>query len=87
MKNSTAWSLLACSMALASYALHRDISANIFLACVFVIQGLKRMDGSTQERRGTFLAVAVSVGITIFALYVLFGGVEFHSPAKFHYRK
>lgn len=44
MKPSTAWSLLAFALVLASYALHRDISANVFLGCVFIIQGLKRPD-------------------------------------------
>ena len=42
MKPSTAWSLLEFSMALASYSLHRDIRANVFLGFVFIIQGLKR---------------------------------------------
>lgn len=87
MKPSTAWSLLAFSMALASYALHRDISANIFLACVFVIQGLKKPTGSKQELRATFLAAALSVGVILFAASALFGSVEFESPAHFRYSK
>ncbi|WP_252361410.1 putative holin [Pseudomonas asiatica] len=45
--------------------MHRDISANIFLGCLFIIQGLKRPDGSTQERRALFLAAALSAGILI----------------------
>ena len=86
MKPSTAWSLLAFSMALASYAMHRDISANIFLASVFVIQGLKRPDSSKQERRGTFLAAAFSAGVFLFALSQVLPGVESQSPAQFRYR-
>lgn len=86
MKPSTAWSLLAFAMALASYALHRDISANVFLGCVFIIQGLKRPDGSAQERRATFLAAALSAGILLFALWVLATGLEIRGPAPFRYK-
>lgn len=42
MKPSTAWSLLAFAMALASYALHRDIGANVFLGRIFIIQQRKK---------------------------------------------
>ncbi len=42
MKPSTAWSLLAFAMALANYALQRDISANVFLCRIFIIQQRKR---------------------------------------------
>lgn len=85
MKPSTAWSLLAFSLALASYAMSRDISANIFLLGVFVIQGLKKPDGSRQERRGVFLAGALSAGILIFAATAMLGGVEFDKPSTFRY--
>lgn len=86
MKPSTAWSLLAFAMALASYALHRDISANVFLGCVFIIQGLKRPDGSAQERRATFLAAALSAGILLFALWALATGLDLRGPAPFRYK-
>lgn len=86
MKPSTAWSLLAFSLAAASYAMHRDISANVFLASVFIIQGLKRADGSRQERRSSMLAVAMSVGIMIFAVSVLSGRVEMSASEPFRYR-
>jgi hypothetical protein len=86
MKPSTAWSLLAFSLAMASYAMSRDISANIFLACVFVIQGLKRPDGSRQERKSAFLAVALSMGILAFAISSLAGCVELSGPQPFRYK-
>lgn len=86
MKTSTAWSFLAFSLAVASYAMSRDISANIFLVGVFVIQGLKTPDGSNQERRATFLACALAVGVILFAAFVLAGAVELDSPAPFRYR-
>lgn len=86
MSRSTCWSLLAFSMALASYAMHRDISANIFLGCLFIIQGLKRPDGSTQERRALFLAAALSAGILIFAVWALATGIDFRGPSPFRYK-
>lgn len=86
MSRSTCWSLLAFAMALASYAMHRDISANIFLGCLFIIQGFKRPDGSPQERRALVLAATLSVGILIFAAWALTTGVDFHGPAPFRYK-
>lgn len=86
MKPSTAWSMLAFAMALVSFARNWDISANIFLACIFVIQGLQKPTGSKQERRGTFLAFALSIGVLLFAASILFGVVELHQPAPFRYR-
>lgn len=86
MKPSSAFSFLALSLAIASYALHRDISANIFLSCVFVIQGLRVATESTQERRALFLIIALSVGILVFAATTMLGGVDLNSPAPFRYK-
>ncbi|WP_170976296.1 hypothetical protein [Pseudomonas asiatica] len=54
MSRSTCWSLLAFSMALASYAMHRDISANIFLGCLFIIQGLKDLTAQPKSAGHSF---------------------------------
>lgn len=86
MKTSTAWSLLAFSLALACYALSRDISANIFLSCFLVIQGLKRTDRSRQERKAAALAVALSVGVLLFAVLGLTGLIDL-SPEPFRYKR
>jgi len=86
MKPSTAWSCLAFSLALASYSMNRDISANVFLACVFIIQGLKRTEGTRNERRSSMLAIAMSVGITIFAVSGLSGCTEQSAPQHFRYK-
>lgn len=86
MKPSTAWSCLAFSLALASYTMHRDISANVFLACVFIIQGLKRADGSKHEGLTSVLAFALSAGIVIFSASNLIGGDDKSAPAHFRYK-
>jgi hypothetical protein len=86
MKPSTAWSCLAFSLALASYSMNRDISANVFLACVFIIQGLKSTDRSKNERRSSVLAVAMSVGIMIYAVSGLSGCTQQSAPEHFRYK-
>ncbi len=86
MKPSTAWSCLAFSLALASFAMYRDISANVFLACVFIIQGLKRADGSLQERRASLLVIALSVGVMIFAVSALNGFPKQSAPEHFRHK-
>jgi len=86
MKPSTAWSCLAFSLALASYSMNRDISANVFLACVFIIQGLKRTDGSRHEGFTSVLAFALSAGIVIFSASNLVDGAEKSSPPHFRYK-
>lgn len=86
MKPSTAWSMLALAMAAASYARGWDISANIFLGVLFIIQGLRKTTGSQQESRATFIVFALSIGILLFAAMVMLGNVELPQPAKFQYR-
>jgi len=86
MKPSTAWSCLAFSLALASYSMNRDISANVFLACVFIIQGLKRTEGTRNEHRSSMLAIAMSVGIMFYAVSVLSGFTEQSAPSHFRYK-
>lgn len=86
MKPSTAWSFLAFSLAAASYAMNRDISSNVFLACVFVIQGLRAVDCSKQENRASFLAAALSVGIMLFAASAMAGCIELGGPQSFRFK-
>jgi hypothetical protein len=86
MKPSTAWSCLAFSLALASYSMNRDISANVFLASLFIIQGLKRTEGTRAEHRSSMLAIAMSVGIMVFAVSVLCGFTEQSTPSHFRYK-
>lgn len=86
MKISTAWSMLAFSLGIACYVLNRDISANVFMGSFLIIQGLKRADGSRQERLSTFLAWAMSAGVLVFALCMMAGDISQYAPASFRYR-
>lgn len=83
MSRSTCWSLLAFAMALASYVMHRDISANIFLASLFIIQGLKRVaDAEPDEHwdRLSLLVLLLSVAVIVFALWSLAAGTHWAGP-------
>jgi hypothetical protein len=66
--------------------MNRDISANVFLACVFIIQGLKRTDGSRHEGFAAVLAFALSAGIVIFSASNLVDGADKSSPSHFRYK-
>ncbi|RRV49565.1 hypothetical protein [Pseudomonas sp. p106] len=82
MSRSTCWSLLAFAMALLSYTAHRDISANIFLGVLFIIQGLKHRDGVHEAHwdRISLLCTLLSAGIIIFALYSSATGMHWARP-------
>ncbi|QLJ16260.1 hypothetical protein H0H12_10185 [Pseudomonas putida] len=82
MSRSTCWSLLAFAMALLSYTMHRDISANIFLGVLFIIQGLKHRDGEPEAHwdRISLLCTILSAGIITFALYSSATGMHWVSP-------
>lgn len=88
MANSTIWSLMSFSMALISYAMNRDISANIFLAAIFIIQAM-RVPSEMPERHYeliTKFVLLLALGIGIFAAWALFTGADLGRPANFGYR-
>lgn len=85
MTRSTSWSLLALSLASISYVMHRDISANIFLATIFIIQGLKAEHRDTDERVGLMLGV-MSLGVMVFAGWCLIGGTDLGYPKPFSFK-
>lgn len=83
MSRSTCWSLLAFSLALASYVMHRDISANVFLATIFIIQGLKSApDGEHSHHwdRIQWFVLSLSVAITIISASSLIVGFDIPKP-------
>lgn len=83
MSRSTCWSLLAFAMALMSYVMHRDISANIFLATLFIIQGLKSApDGEHSHHWDQIQWVLAPLGfaIILFATWSLVVGFDFPKP-------
>ncbi len=83
MSRSTCWSLLAFALALVSYVMHRDISANVFLATLFIIQGLKSApDGERAHHwdQIQWFVVCLSIAIIIFAMWSLLVGFDFTKP-------
>lgn len=74
-------------MALASYVMHRDISANIFLASVFIIQGVRSQDicPATWDRINLLILV-LSAGITLFAIWSLLIGNDLGRPRPFGFK-
>lgn len=88
MSIPTVWSFMAFSMALISYAMYRDISANIFLAAVFVIQGLRsRQEMSERSHSHVIRMVLIlSIAISILATWALFTGADLGKPANFGFR-
>lgn len=88
MSSSTVWSFMAFSMALISYAMHRDISANIFLAIIFVIQGLRSRHEMSERSHGHVIRMVLilSIAISIFATWAIFTGSDLGKPANFGFR-
>lgn len=83
MSRSTCWSLLAFALALTSAVMHRDISANIFMATFLIIQGLKRpkdWESDSHWRRARLLINLVSIGLIVFALSSLATGMNWAGP-------
>lgn len=88
MSSSTVWSLMSFSMALMSYAMHRDISANIFLATVFAIQGVKIKQelGARHADRIKLMVFILGCAISLYATWAIFTGVDLGKPANFGIR-
>ncbi|WP_332774418.1 MULTISPECIES: hypothetical protein [Pseudomonas] len=84
MARSTSWSCLALSLALISYVMHRDISANIFLATFFIIQSLRGGQLSAGQRdRVSVMLIILSAGIALFAAWCLLNGIDLGRPRPF----
>ena len=88
MSSSTVWSLMSFSMALMSYAMHQDISANIFLAAMFVIQGVKIKQelGARHAERIKQMVFILGCAISLYAAWAIFAGVDLGKPANFGIR-
>lgn len=88
MSSSTVWSFMAFSMALISYAMHRDISANIFIVAIFVIQGLSIPGAMSKRSREHVLRMVfiLSIAIILFAGWALLTGADLGKPANFGFR-
>lgn len=82
MARSSCMTFLALSFAVLCFLSHRDISANMFLAAVFIIQGLKSNPSEPAHHwdRISLLCTVLSIGIILFALYSFATGMHWAHP-------
>ena len=78
MTPALTWSMLALAMAVASMAMGRDISCNVFLAAVFTIQALQ--PASRQPETASRVVLILSIGVMAFLLWSWATGVQFPLP-------
>lgn len=82
MTRSMSWSLLAFSLAVISYVMHRDISANIFLCAVFIIQAVKPQDEEKLNQSAMTICAIFGTTVTGFALLSLVLGLDWKHPSS-----
>lgn len=82
MNRSTIWSMMTLAMAFLSYCMHRDISANIFLAAVFIIQAVKPQDEAKLNQLAMTFCALVGTTIIGFALCSLAFGLQWNRPSS-----
>lgn len=61
MRNSTYWSLFCLALAAWNMAEGRDIGGNVFLAALFVIQGLNRPEESDSRIRIILTSISAAI--------------------------
>jgi hypothetical protein len=82
MTRSTCWSLVAVSLAVISYLMHRDISSNIFIGSFFIIQALKPADEARLNQSAMALCALVGTTIVGFAICAWVFGLQWGRPAS-----
>ncbi|WP_434681336.1 hypothetical protein J3P77_09560 [Pseudomonas sp. R1-18] len=84
MTRSLCWSIFAFAMAVLSYLMNRDISANVFLGVLMVIQGLKRTGEETHRVTERIMTLCLTAGVSVitFAVFARMTGLEWDSPAS-----
>jgi len=82
MTRSTCWSLLALSLAIMSSFMHRDISANIFLCSLFVIQAVKPQDEARLNQSSMTICAMFGTAVAGFAVLALVFGLQWGRPAS-----
>lgn len=83
MSRATCWSMLALAVAFWNFAMHRDISANMYIAAFFAIQGCRFIPDekpTRQWRHVVILCTLLSVAICLFAAQGMWGSVEWVAP-------
>lgn len=82
MARSSCMSLLALAFAVLCYITGRDISANMFVVAIFIIQGLKSHPSEPAHHwdRIFKLCTILSVGILIFSAVSVYTGMHWARP-------
>ncbi|QQE90469.1 hypothetical protein [Azotobacter chroococcum] len=81
MRNSTYWSLFCLAIAMLNMHMGRDISANIFLAALVVIQGLKRTEEPEEHSiRIRLVLTGLSIAFIVFSLWGYANGASWGRP-------
>ena len=83
MSRSTCFSMLALSVAIWNFTMHRDISANMYIAAFLIIQGCRYIPDEAPSRqwdRVSLLCTILSVAICFYAAYGISEGFQFGRP-------
>lgn len=83
LSRPTCISLLCLSIAIWNFVQHRDISANMFLAALLIIQGTRYVPDERPSRQWDHIAllcIILSMAICLFAGYGYFTGIEWSAP-------
>lgn len=82
MLRSTCWSLVSVSMAVISFIMHRDISANIFLGSLFIIQALKPVEEVRLNQPAMTICAIFGTAVAAYSLLALALGLEWRHPSS-----
>lgn len=83
MSRSTCISLLCLSVAIWNFVQHRDISANMFVAALFIIQGCKPAVEESDARAWghvKLLCIILSAAIFLFSVRGYFSDLQWNYP-------
>lgn len=75
--------MLALSIAFWNFATHRDISANMYIAAFFAIQGCRYEPDEQPSRqwdRAALLCTLLSMAICLFTVYGIATGIHWGLP-------
>lgn len=83
MHRSTCISALCLAIAIWNYATHRDISGNMFLVALFIIQACRHIPEEKPSRQWdhvNLLCIILAAAIFLFAVYGHFSDLQWKSP-------
>lgn len=80
MNRSTCWTALATSLAVISALMGLDISSNVFVAAVIIIQAVKPADEPVLNQSAMAVCVIFATAIFGFAMCAWVFGLEWSRP-------